>query len=35
MDSWERLFDRAAGYDVTVAEVERELAARRRNDGGE
>ncbi len=29
MDSWERLFDRAGGYDVSLDDVERALAERR------
>jgi hypothetical protein len=32
MDSWDRLFERAARYDVTVADVERALTERRRSD---
>jgi hypothetical protein len=29
MDSWERLFERAAAYDVALADIQNALAERR------
>lgn len=33
MDSWGRLFDRAAAYDVPLTDVREALADRREGDG--